>query len=126
MVTENHVTTIKRNKQGKTVVSTEYVPKRAVITVNKDGTVSVKNQKFGLMCEPGLGIGYGDGFRIAPNIKLVYVYRLGLNTGVSMLLSKQLDPRLFVALSYVAVGNTSVFLGLDHKQSIIGGVSVKF
>lgn len=126
MVTENHVTTVERDSKGKTEVKTEYVPKRAVITVNKDGTVSVKNQKFGLTCEPGLGLGYGAGFRIVPNIKLLYFSRLGLNTGVSLLLSKRPDPRIFVALSYAVVGNTSVFLGIDHKQEIVGGVSVKF
>lgn len=126
MVTQNHVTTIKRDSKGQTQISTEYVPNRAVITMNKDGSVSVKNQKFGLTCEPGLGLGYGAGLRIVPNIKVLYFYRLGLNTGVSFLLSKQPDPRLMLALSYAAVSNTSVFLGLDHKQAVIGGISVKF
>lgn len=126
MVTQNHVTTVKRDAKGQTQVSTEYVPNRAVITLNKDGSVSVKNQKFGLMYEPGLGFGYGDGFRIVPNIKLLYFYRLGLNTGVSMLLSKQPDPRLLIALSYAAIGNTSIFLGVDNRHSVTGGVSVRF
>lgn len=126
MVTQNHVTTVKRDSKGQTQVVTEYVPNRAVITLNKDGSVSVKNQKFGLTCQPGLGFGYGTGFRIVPNIKVLYFYRLGLNTGVSFLLSKQPDPRIMLALSYAAVSNTSVFLGLDHKQAVIGGISVKF
>lgn len=126
MVTQNHVTTIKRDAKGNTTVSTSYVPNRAVITLNKDGSVSVKNQQFGLTCQPGLGFGYGNGFRIAPNIKVLYFKRLGLNTGVSLLLSKQPDPRLFIALSYAAISNTSVFLGLDHKQQVIAGISVKF
>lgn len=126
MVTPNHVTTVKRGLNGQTEVKTEYVPNRAVITLNKDGSVSVKNQQFGLTCQPGLGFGYGNGFRIAPNIKALYFKRLGLNTGVTFLLSKQPDPRLFIALSYAAIGNTSVFLGLDHRQDLIGGISVKF
>lgn len=126
MVTQNHVTTIKRGLKGNTVVSTEYVPNRAVITLNKDGSVSVKNQEWGLTCQPQLGFGYASGFRIAPNLKLAYLYRLGLNTGISFRPYGSVDPRLFVALSYAVVSNTAVFVGLDHKQAPMAGINVKF
>lgn len=126
MVTQNHVTTIKRDAKGATEVKTEYVPNRAVITVNKDGSVSVKNQKFGLTFQPGLAIGYVDGPRVAAHAKWLYWSRLGLNTGISGKLSSSPDPRVFVALSYALISNTSVMVQYDNKQAIGGYLSVRF
>ncbi len=126
MVSEHYVTTVKRDTAGKTQVSTEYVPKRATIIVNKDGTVSVKPQRFGFGYEPGLGIGYGDALRIAPNLKVVYFDRFGLNVGASFKVQGHVDGRLFVAGSYNFASNTSLFVGIDHRKDLIGGLSVSF
>lgn len=125
MVTQNHVTTIKRGPKG-TEVTTEYVPNRAVITLNKDGSVSVKNQKFGLTFQPGLAIGFVDGPRVAVHAKVLYWSRLGLNTGISGRLTGHVDPRIFVALSYALISNTSVMLQLDNHKEIGGYLSVRF
>lgn len=126
MVTQNHVTTVKRDAKGNTQIKTEYVPNRAVITMNKDGSVSVKNPKFGLTFQPGLALGYADGPRAAVHAKVLYLSRLGLNTGISGKLSSSPDPRIFVALSYALISNTSVMLQLDNKQAVGGYVSVRF
>lgn len=126
MVTQNHVTTIKRNLMGHTEVKTEYVPNRAVITLNKDGSISVKNDKFGFTFQPGLGFGYVDDFRVAVHSKVFYFGRLGLNTGISGKLTRSPDPRVFAALSYALISNTSVMVQYDNKRQIGVYVSVRF
>lgn len=126
MVTQNHVTTIKRDSKGATQVITEYVPNRAVITLNKDGSVAVKNQKFGLTFQPGLALGYVDGPRAAIHAKTLYYDRLGLNLGISGRLTGHVDPRMFIALSCVVISNTSVLLQYDHRKEVGGYFSVRF
>lgn len=126
MVSDHFVTTIKRDGEGKTQVNTEYVPKRAVITVNKDGSVTVKSQRFGFAYEPGLAIGYGDALRLGPIMRLAYFDRFGLNLGASFKLQGHVDGRVFIAGSYNFVSNTSLFVGIDHRKDLIGGLSVSF
>ena len=126
------VSDIKREQVGDSdrnpnhnVVRATWVPnaKRAVITVTKDGKVSLDVQTKGFCFEPGISAGFLRGPAFGGDIKLGYWNRLGLNSGL-MYGTRSKELSLYGGLSWAVYSNTSLVLGVTHRKDIFLGVRI--
>lgn len=113
------------------VTKTTSGVRKVVVTETDDGEITVTAVQSGFVCEPGLAIYYSDRARLGLDVQLAYWHSYGLVLGAGVNLGE--EPRTIRA--HVAVSrslplnlfsNTSVFVGVDNKKDVVGGLRIQF
>ena len=124
VVKSNTVITVRRRKDGKVKGEAHYVPPEGSteITVKKDGTVDTVVRNRGLTFSPGIGGAYSDRGVLVVDAKLAFWGQYSLLSGVGA--SRR--PFVYAAVGYHIYRNTSVFIGVNHRQEPLAGLRVGF
>lgn len=122
------VTVTRREKTGQVVQQVlADGSRKATITVNQNGTVTVKAETYEWIFEPGLCAFYSDRPRIGLDADVFYWQRWGVNAGLGYG-GRNLDA--YAGVSYLLplqfTGNTSVVLGYSLRKQVVVGLRVRF
>ncbi len=113
------------------VTKTTEGVREVVVTETDDGEITVTAITAGFICEPGLSLYYSDRARLGLDVQVAYWHSYGLLLGAGVNLGE--GPRTIRA--HVAVSrtlplnlfrNTSVFVGVDNKKDVVGGLRISF
>ena len=105
--------------------------RKVVVTETDDGEITVTAITHGFICEPGVAIYYSDRARLGLDVQVYYWHQYGLVLGAGVNMGG--EPRTVRA--HIAVtrtlpinlfSNTSVFLGVDNKKDVVGGLRLTF
>lgn len=113
------------------VTKTTSGVRKVVVTETDDGEITVTAIQSGFVCEPGLAIYYSDRARIGLDVQIAYWHSYGLVLGAGVNMGE--EPRTIrahIAVSHTLplnlLSNTSVFLGVDNKKDVVGGLRIQF
>lgn len=116
---------------GTQVVKVTEGARKVVITEHTDGTIQVVAGNKGLTFEPGLALYCSDKLRIGVDVQVTYWKQWGLLVGAGIAIGD--EPRTMRAhvainrsLPLKYMGNTTVFVGMDHKKDLVAGLRVRF
>jgi hypothetical protein len=113
------------------VTETTRGVRKVVVTETDDGEITVTAITKGFVFEPGLALYYSDRARLGLDVQIAYWHSYGLVLGAGVNLGE--EPRTVRA--HVAVSrtlplnlfsNTSVFIGVDNKKDVVGGLRITF
>lgn len=115
---------LSRNGTGQeaNVTSTTDGVRRAVITIDDTGAVSVVTQTKGWIFEPGIGAYTGESIRFGADAQILYYRRAGLHCGLTT--DRSWHVRGLIAGSYNFYSNTALVVGLDNKKEFNVGVRI--
>jgi hypothetical protein len=119
----HRITTITRTGP----VKETYLPPHVTsVTIDKSGKVTVHARAWGTEASPFIGFGYSDRTRLVVGVGLLYWHNWEGNLAVAPTISGPFSIRLAALVSYNVYSNTSLYVGVDHTKSPIGGVAFKF
>jgi hypothetical protein len=105
--------------------------RKVVVTETNDGEITVTAITKGFVCEPGLALYYSDRARLGLDVQIAYWHSYGLVLGAGVNLGEEpRNIRAHVAVSRTLplnlFSNTSVFVGVDNKKDVVGGLRIQF
>lgn len=129
VIDEKHhtITTISRVGKSNAVVRRTFLAPNASITVRKDGSVVVDARSWGTEVTPFIGTTFDSEFHIRTTLGVngFYWQRWEFGGGLSIRAS-DLDPRVFVGVSYNVYSNILLTAAIDNHKAVSVGVALKF
>jgi hypothetical protein len=107
-------------------------PRRTDVVIKKDGSVVIKNRKFGFICEPGVGLAIMPQPGATLDIQWCYFKSLGVVSGLGYEFGRpaKLGLKAYIGVSYDLplkfTRNTAIYVGVTHRKDVIAGLRVRF
>lgn len=126
------ITSVKRTRDGLETVEKVKVPRKAEITVSKNGNIEVKTNSFGVGFSPGIVAGFEKKLSLGLDAELLYWQYFGICAG-SLIRPEDKVQNMFkpyVGISFAPVwrytSNTSMLVGITVDKNPMVGIRLSF